>query len=77
MSYAHILGTMYEYSSCMIFSVSCMINVDHTLYHDPYDSNELDALDVSPALDESNDLDESEEFNDTNELNWMDELEEM
>ena len=36
MSYAHILGTMFEYSSCMIFSLSCMINVDHGLYHDPY-----------------------------------------
>ena len=36
MSYAHILGTMYEYSSCMIFLLSCMINVDHSLYHDPY-----------------------------------------
>ena len=36
MSYAHILGTMYEYSSCMTFSLSCMINVDHSLYHDPY-----------------------------------------
>ena len=29
-------GTMFEYSSCMIFSLSCMINVDHGLYHDPY-----------------------------------------
>ena len=39
MSYAHILGTMYEYSSCMIFPLSCMINVDHSLYHDPYDDD--------------------------------------
>ena len=29
-------GPMFEYSSCMIFSLSCMINVDHGLYHDPY-----------------------------------------
>ena len=36
MSYAHSLGTMYELCSCMIFSLSCMINVDHSLYHDPY-----------------------------------------
>ena len=36
MSYAHILGSMYEHSSCMMIFLSCMINVDHGLYHDPY-----------------------------------------
>ena len=36
MSYAHILGSMYEHSSCMIIFLSYMINVDHGLYHDPY-----------------------------------------
>ena len=36
MSYAHKINPMYELCSCMIFSLSCMINVDHGLYHDPY-----------------------------------------
>ena len=38
MSYAHILGTIYEYSSCVIF-LSCMIDVDHglTLEEDMYE----------------------------------------
>ena len=30
------MNPMYEHSSCMIFVLSCMINVDHGLYHDPY-----------------------------------------
>ena len=40
MSYAHRMNSMYEHSSCMIFVLSCMINVDHWSYHDPY--NRLD-----------------------------------
>ena len=36
MSYAHRINPMYDHSSCMIFVLSCMINVDHGLYHDPY-----------------------------------------
>ena len=36
MSYAHKMNSMYEHSSCMIFVLSYMINVDHSLYHDPY-----------------------------------------
>ena len=35
MSYAHKMNSMYEHSSCMIFVLSYMINVDHSLYHDP------------------------------------------
>ena len=30
------MNPMYEHSSCMIFVLSCMINVDHWSYHDPY-----------------------------------------
>ena len=41
MSYAHILGSMYEHSSCMIIFLSCMINVYHGLYHDPYPKGAL------------------------------------
>ena len=36
MSYNHRMNHMYEHSSCMIFVLLCMINVDHGLYHDPY-----------------------------------------
>ena len=36
MSYVHNFGSMYEDSWCMIFSSSCMIDVDYDLYHDPY-----------------------------------------
>ena len=39
MSYDHRMNPMYEHSSCMIFVLSCMINVDHGLYHDPYDGH--------------------------------------
>ena len=36
MSYPHKFGPMYDDSSFMISFLSCMINVDHGLHHDPY-----------------------------------------
>ena len=39
MSYPHKFGPMYDDSSFMIIFLSCMINVDHGLYHDPYEGD--------------------------------------
>ena len=43
-------GPMYEHSSCMLIFFSCMINVYHGLYHDPYSNRSFHEYKQSSSM---------------------------